>query len=98
MQPQRIWSATCFGPVQDRLKTQERKAHPTDNNYRATDCRQRAKRSDDFNLAHYEARNSYFLPPYLQVKAQTEAGQISRGAVGREVVEGSLMLEKKGAM
>jgi hypothetical protein len=89
--------------LQDHLKTQERKAHPTDNNYRATNCRQRAKRSDDFNLPHFESPQFRFVlspHPILQVKAQTEAGQISRGAVAasqhREVLEGSVLPEKKG--
>jgi hypothetical protein len=44
-----------------RLKTQERKAHPADSDYGDGDCRQREKRSDDFNLPHFESPQLRFV-------------------------------------
>jgi hypothetical protein len=64
----------------------------------------RKKCSDDLDLPHLKARSllSYFLPTLFARKAQTEAGQISRGAVAApqhwEVSEGSVLPEKKGAI
>jgi hypothetical protein len=88
--------------VQDRLKTQERKAHQLTITIEPPIAANEQNVLTILIWRIMKARNlgSYFLPPYLQVKAQTEAGQISRGAVAapqhREVLEGSVLPEKKG--
>jgi hypothetical protein len=65
-----------------RLKTQERKAYPTDNNFGASDCCQREERSDDFDLPYLKARSllSYFLPTVFARKGRKQnLGELVEG-------------------
>jgi len=67
-----------------RSKTQERKANPTDNDYRAGDCHQGENRSDNFNLPHLKPAMlllSDFLPTFFARKDVNRSRKNTRRAV-----------------